>query len=186
MMCLLRNVHPFLAVNQPAAADVLVVEGWIPQYALQQCSLLITTGKYQRVVTVGGPISGVRPPAADDDTYAYVAARFMQKMGQSAIEIIPSNLAARDRTFRCASDLKQWLALQQLTPRAVNVVTLGPHARRSRLLFQKAFGDETEVGVIAIDNAEYDAREWWRYSEGIKEVISEFTAYIYARFLFNP
>jgi hypothetical protein len=60
------------------------------------------------------------------------------------------------------------------------------HARRSRLLFQKAFGPGIEVGVIAIRDREYNPRVWWRYSEGVKEVLSEGAAYLYARFLFYP
>lgn len=188
MVFVFRNVHSFLAVSQPVAAEVLVIEGWIPDYALRQCVPLIKSGKYRRVVTVGGPVSGIRPPAADDDTHAYVAARFLQKLklGEPAVEMAPTKIAPRDRTFRCASDLEIWLRNQKLGPRAIDVATLGPHARRTRLLFEKALGDEVKVGVIALESAEYEADEWWRYSEGVREVISESTAYLYARLLFRP
>ena len=68
----------------------------------------------------------------------------------------------------------------------MNVVTESVHARRSRLLFQMAFGDEVQGGVIGVPSPDYEAARWWRYSEGIKEVISEGAAYLYARFLFHP
>ncbi|MGA2556129.1 MAG: hypothetical protein ABSG04_07630, partial [Verrucomicrobiota bacterium] len=60
------------------------------------------------------------------------------------------------------------------------------HARRSRLLFQKACGDDTKVGVIALDDVGYDPTHWWRTSEGVREVVGEGIAYLYARIVFHP
>src|SRR5882762_3792352 len=34
--CLVSNLHPFLAVTDRVHTDVLVVEGWIQQYALRE------------------------------------------------------------------------------------------------------------------------------------------------------
>ena len=61
---------------------------------------------------------------------------------------------------------------------ATNVATQGPHARRSRWLYQKAFGDSCVVGIIALRNLEYDPAQWWRTSEGVREVIGESLAYL--------
>jgi hypothetical protein len=69
--------------------------------------------------------------------------------------------------------------------RGINVLTEEAHARRTRLLFQKAFGDEVKVGIISVPSPDYDSKHWWRYSEGVREVIGEGIAYIYARFLFS-
>jgi len=60
------------------------------------------------------------------------------------------------------------------------------HARRTRLLFEEALGKSITVGIIAVPNPDYDARRWWRYSDGVREVIGESIAYIYARFFFYP
>jgi uncharacterized SAM-binding protein YcdF (DUF218 family) len=68
----------------------------------------------------------------------------------------------------------------------INVVTEDVHARRTRLLFQKALGKNVRVGIIAVANADYPANEWWHYSQGLKTVVSEFAAYLYVRFLFFP
>ena len=53
--------------------------------------------------------------------------------------------------------------------------------RRTHLLFQKAFGNNVAVGVIAVPNPDYDARRWWRYSDGVRDLIGESIAYIYAK-----
>jgi len=43
-----------------------------------------------------------------------------------------------------------------------------------------------EIGILSGRNREYDPQHWWRSSEGVKEVLSEGAAYLYARFLFCP
>ena len=73
-----------------------------------------------------------------------------------------------------------------MSAQGINVVTEDVHARRTRLLFQEALGPDVKVGIIAVPSPEYEARHWWRYSEGVREVIGESIAYVYARFLFWP
>jgi len=68
----------------------------------------------------------------------------------------------------------------------INVLTEGAHARRTRLLYQKAFGRNVTVGIIAVSNPDYDPKQWWRYSDGVREVTGERIAYIYAKFFFFP
>lgn len=182
-----RLVHPFLALNRPVDADVLVVEGWIPEYAIARAAEFMRGGRYRHVLTVGGPVSGVPNPANDDDTYAYVALQNFRKLGlvPPQVEMVPTNRASRDRTYQYARDLRSWLERNRVSPHGINVVTLGPHARRTRLLFSRAFDDMVTVGVIPVVDQDYDAAQWWRYSEGVKEVLAESVAYLYARFWFS-
>jgi uncharacterized SAM-binding protein YcdF (DUF218 family) len=65
-------------------------------------------------------------------------------------------------------------------------VTEDLHARRTRLLFRKALGDDVSVGIISVPNPDYDSRHWWRYSAGVKDVVSEAASYLYAKLLFHP
>jgi len=69
---------------------------------------------------------------------------------------------------------------------SMDVVTEDLHARRTRLLFQKAFGKGVQIGIIAVPNADYPANRWWHYSQGLKDVVSEVAAYLYAKLLFFP
>ena len=43
-----------------------------------------------------------------------------------------------------------------------------------------------KVGVIGIPSPDYDAKRWWRYSDGVREVIGESIAYVYAKVFFRP
>ena len=68
---------------------------------------------------------------------------------------------------------------------SIDVVSSGVHARRTWLLFEKAF-PSVDVGIISITPNSYDTSRWWLFSEGVRSVISESIAYIYARFIFSP
>ena len=43
---------------------------------------------------------------------------------------------------------------------------------------------KVKVGVIAIENEEYDPKRWWVSSEGVRTVINETIAYVYALVIF--
>lgn len=187
----LHGIHPFLASNRPVASEILVVEGWVPDYALKRGLDLSVEGKYTLLLLAGGTVRGEVNPEPGD-TYAHMAMKRLKRIGGDLphVRMVPSpellSQPERDRTYASAVAVREWLKEQKVTVRSINVLTKGPHARRSRLLFEKAFGPGVEVGVIAIPDREYDPSAWWRYSEGVKEVLSEGAAYLYARLLFHP
>ena len=98
----------------------------------------------------------------------------------------PSHVIGRDRTYSSAIALRDWFHQHNVRVQSINVVTEGTHARRTRLLFEKALGSNVAVGVIAVPSPDFDARHWWRYSEGVEEVVTEGVAYLYAKFFFRP
>ncbi|WP_293367015.1 hypothetical protein [Microcoleus sp. CAWBG50] len=51
MVLILTNIHPFLAVNAPIKADILVVEGWLPDYAVESAIAEFNKGGYRKLVT---------------------------------------------------------------------------------------------------------------------------------------
>jgi uncharacterized SAM-binding protein YcdF (DUF218 family) len=183
-----RSVYPFLAITHRVNANVLVVEGWVHEYAIRAAVKEFQTNHYQRVFTTGGPVVGTGGYTNDFMTSASVGADLLTKNGlpNESVQMVPSRVMDRDRTYGAAVALRNWFRDHNVTVAGINVVTEDLHARRTRLLFQKALGDKVAVGVIAIPSPDYDARRWWRYSDGVREVIGESIAYIYARFLFCP
>lgn len=180
--------HPFLAISQRVPADVLVVEGWIHEYAIRAGAAEFKSGGYRRVFTTGGPSPGLGRYVNDWQTSASVGADGLKRAGvpESVLTMVPSRVMSRDRTFSSALALRNWLREHGQDVRAFNVLTEDAHSRRTRLLFQKAFGDGVSIGVISVPSPDYDSRRWWRYSEGVREILSESIAYLYARFLFYP
>jgi len=179
-------VHPFLAVTAPVMTEVLVVEGWIPNDALKAAIQEFRSHHYRMMICTGGPLhSSIQIDPGD--TYAHSAADRLQRLGlpREEIRVVPSPSTKVDRTYAAAAALRLWARQQPTRLQSFNLVTLGPHARRSRLLYEKAFGDQTKVGIIAIPDSEYNPGAWWKYSEGTKSVIGEAIGYVYARFFFR-
>ena len=71
-----------------------------------------------------------------------------------------------------------------IKPRALNVFTLGPHARRSALVFAKVNSHGPKVGVIGWVPEEYKREPWWRSSDRSRELLEETFGYVY-EVLFN-
>jgi len=184
----LFRIYPFLAVTQPAHADILVIEGWIHEYAIRAGAAEFRTNLYQQVFSTGGPVSGNGIYVNDFQTSASAGADRLKVNGipSELLQMVPSHVIGRDRTYNAAVALRDWFSAHKIHTHCVNVVTEDLHARRTRLLFQKALGDDVLVGIIAVPNPDYDSKHWWRYSEGVKDVISEGAAYVYARLFFWP
>lgn len=53
----LFGLHPFLSPTKRAkGANALVVEGWLPDYALYEAVKEFKTGNYRQLITTGGPL----------------------------------------------------------------------------------------------------------------------------------
>jgi len=185
---LLFSVQPFLAETHRVNTNLLVVEGWIHEYAIRAAVKEFGDGSYQRVFTTGGPVAGSGGYINDYNTSASVGADLLKKYGLSdeSVQMVPSRIMDRDRTYGSAVALRNWFREHNLAVRGINVLTEDVHARRTRLLFHKALGNDINVGIIAVPNPDYDSRHWWRYSAGVKDVVSEVASYMYARLLFYP
>ena len=184
----LLRVYPFLAVTHRLDTNVLVVEGWIHDYAIRAAVEEFRSKSYERAFTTGGPVEGAGGYINDYNTAASVGADLLRKNGlpDESLQMVPSRVIDRDRTYGSAVALRNWFREHNLPVRSINVVTEDVHARRTRLLFEKALGNNVAVGIVAVPNPDYDARRWWRYSEGVKDVFAESVAYIYAQIFFHP
>jgi len=185
---LIFRIYPFLAVTdrQPPSA-YLLLEGWAPTPVLRGALAEFAAGGYRKILISGCIVYDQWTPAFDV-TYADWGAASLRRLGVSndIIQPVPCLVRKKDRTYSAALAVKQWMDQHGVRPRQINVVTEGAHARRSRLLFQKAFGPDVKVGIIAFPDPQFDPDHWWRSSEGVRDVIGESVAYIYARFFFYP
>ena len=182
------NAYHFLAITERVEGDVLVVEGWVHSYAITASVAELKHHPYRQIFTTGGPVAGNGGYINDYQTSASVGAGLLKRAGipTELIQMVPSHTSGRDRTYSSAIALKDWLREHNVQVRSLNIITESAHARRTRLLFKRALGPDVNVGVIAVPSPDYDAKRWWRYSEGVQEVIGETVAYIYAKFLFHP
>jgi uncharacterized SAM-binding protein YcdF (DUF218 family) len=185
---LLLETYPFLAVTHRVDAHTLAVEGWVHDFAIQAAVAEFKAGSYERVYATGGPVSGLGHYVNDFQTSASVGAGRLKAAGVPAefVQMVPSRVMDRDRTYASAVALRDWLRAHDVFVQSINIVTEDVHARRTRLLFQEALGKDVTVGIIAVPNPDYDSAHWWRYSEGVRDVLGEAIAYVYAKFFFYP
>lgn len=176
------SLHPFLAVHEPVEADAYVVEGWISDVALESAAREIQSRQNATLYVTGGPLAK-GSYLIEYKTFADLGVATLRELGvdQDKLTPVPAPETHGNRTFHSAIALRQYFAAHNLQPVAINVVTEGAHARRSRLLFQRALGDATRVGVICVPNPDYDPDRWWAYSEGWRSVIGETVGYLYAK-----
>jgi hypothetical protein len=181
------HIHPFLAQNNPIQAEILVVEGWLPDYALRGAVDEFRSNNYRLVITTGGLLEQGHFLSRHRSN-AELAAETIKSLGlnEESVVAVPAGRVKHDRTYESALALKRWLVESRTSLKCLNLYSLGPHARRSQLLFQRALGDNIAVGIIASDIRDYDPEHWWEYSSGVTRVIGEVINYCYARFFFFP
>jgi hypothetical protein len=191
LLCIIifaRIIHPFLAVTAPVKTDIMVIEGFMPDYAIAESMRIFNEGKYKLMIVTGKKmIRGSRLLPYEND--GLLTAAILVKMGfdSSFIRVIGlENDVRKDRTFASAKAVMNWISQSQVKTEAVNVVSLGCHSRRSRLLFNKAFDHKIETGFISIPDDGYDPNVWWKTSYGFKTVINETLALVYTCFFFFP
>ncbi len=181
------EIGPFLAMTDPVRGGVLVIEGWVPDYMLEAAIAEFKADHYSKLFVTGTPVEQ-GAPLSEYKNYAHIGAASLVRLGMSTndVQAVPTGMIRRDRTYAMALSVKHWLRDHGMAPTKVNLMTGGPHARRSRLMFEKAMGKGVKVGVIAITANDYDERHWWQSSQGVRSVIDETVAYVYARLLFFP
>jgi hypothetical protein len=187
-LCVFLSLYPFLVVTHRVDTNVLVVEGWVHKYAARLAVEEFKVGSYERVFTTGGPVVGSGGYINDYQTSASVGADLLKKYGlpSESLQMVPSHEMGQDRTYSSALALRTWFRDNNVPAHSFNVLTEDFHARRTRFLYQKAFGKGFTIGIIAVPSPDYDSRHWWRYSDGVRGAIGETIAYLYARFFFRP
>ena len=175
---LVRGVAFWLAPTEPAVHDggarTLVVEGWLDDTALDDAVPLIRSGRYQRVVTSGGPIETWREIQPWRST-AERAVDYLHRHGSGDTPLIavPLPAFAQNHTYHIAVGARDWMRANDGSFDAVDVFSASVHARRSRLVYRIAFGAQVEVGVLAAAPRGYTLDRWWATSEGAKAVVGE-------------
>jgi hypothetical protein len=142
---------------------------------------------YTGIYATGEPIEEGNPYIGYGNYAEFTVARLIEAgASPETVHAVPAPFVEKDRTYTTASILKKRLEADGVSTAKITVISMGPHSRRSRLLYRFAFGPTSEIGMIAITDREFDPVHWWRTSNGVRTVVSEAIAYCYARFVFRP
>ncbi len=171
--------HPFLALNQPVEADIMIVEGWVPNYVLAAAAREYHAGHYTRLFISGMDYEPGDPHLAEGSDAAH-SAKQLAAMGinPAVVEPCPSRPTAFNRTSHMARTVRDRLLALGLKPRGVNVLTLGPHGRQSLLAYQRMLGADIPVGIITVPKNDYDPSRWWASRAGIYKTTKDFVGWL--------
>jgi hypothetical protein len=183
----LTNLYSFLAPDKAPHEGVMIVEGWIHDFALDDAVKMYKAGNYSKIVCTGTPIE-TGSYIQQYKSYPEMTAARLRKMGipddQIVVTVADDN--KNDRTYLAAVAMREGIMAYNIDEINLHLVTVGPHGRRSRMLFQKALGKDYRIGVTCLEENAYDCGTWYKCSEGVRSVIGEFIAYTYAKFFFHP
>ena len=176
------HAYSFLAYDKPANSNIFIIEGWVPDHVLEKCPEF-RPDKCGLILSTGGPLE-YGSYLSQYNNYAEVTLERLVALGfrSDSIVAVPNEEVDKGRTYAAALAVRQWLA-DHPDVTSANLISLGPHARRSYMTFKQVLPPTFELGVYAARPADYDSEHWWRYSEGFRTVISEGVAYFYARFI---
>ncbi|RLD85526.1 MAG: hypothetical protein DRJ09_12805, partial [Bacteroidetes bacterium] len=142
---------------------------------------------YENMIVTGIPILKWQPVSGYHNV-AEATAAVIRKLGfRDTIYLapIPASIL-RDRTYSTAVVTRELFEQHPQWKKSFNIYSVGVHSRRSRLMFEKAFGDDYHIGIYADNDQSFDAVHWWKSSKGFRNVSNEFMAYLFVRFFFHP
>ncbi len=182
-----RNIHTYLAMNTPVEAEIWVVEGHVGDVVIDSVVNNYRKGKCSVIFATGIPI-GKEFLCDQFSNYAdlNVATLIAKGVDSAHVHSAPCDPIQKDRSYASALALKAKLRELDYMPGRINIVSQGTHARRSYVLFKKALGEEWKVGCISYSDLSYNPRKWWKSSYGMRAVVYECLAYVYAILFFHP
>jgi uncharacterized SAM-binding protein YcdF (DUF218 family) len=180
------TIHSFLSVTHPIQADILVVEGWVPDNIIIQAKREFLAHPYHLLIATGGPLD-VGSFLSEYRSFANRAASSLKNIGipDSMIITAPAPFEIRDRTYTSALALKDTLVSRRIPYTSINIITQGTHSRRTWLLFTKALGKKYKIGIISVPDNSYDAAHWWKYTTGVKICLVEIFGLLYTWLFFQ-
>lgn len=177
-------IHPFLRMSHPIDAEIMVIEGWVPDVVIKGAIAEFKEKNYRLMITTGNEI-GRGKYLSDHKTFADLAAATAVILGLDSNQVIPvaNTTVEIDRTAASAEAVKQWLLTSDLNVKAINLYSYDVHTRRSWLVFKTILEPDIKVGAMAFCP---DASvPWWKTSRGVKSVIVETIAYLYTKLVWS-
>ena len=180
------NLYSILSPVDRQSASILVLEGATNDHVLIAAMNEFKKHPYQLLITTGTPLEYGAVLSEYKNT-ASIAGQSLIKLGfdSTRLIVVESDAIIHDRTFNSAIALKQWFRKHQLRVDAINLMSMGVHGGRSRMLFSMALGDSIKVGVISVPNQYYSEDTWWKSSKGFRETLNEALGYFYTKYFFR-
>lgn len=181
------KVPAWLSRSVPVNGQILVLDGVMGDYAIEEAIRLFEKGDYEKIVVTGAEFPAGSYLSDFNSMAEHTYAGFLKlRFNSSKIDCLPTGKVLSNRTYTSGVVLKRWIEESSSVYSKIDILSVGCHSARSKYLFQLALGDQYEVGVVSITNPSYDNKRWWKTSQGARIVISEVVGFLYVRFFFFP
>lgn len=183
-----KTIVPFLSAEEPIDARILLVEGYMPDYAYSDIIRIFNDGDYELIISSGTSfdqgfyISGLQ-------TTADLIRNSLISLGFDSTKVVAVSAPPevyKDRTWHSAYYAFGYIRNNLPGVESVNIVSLGPHARRSKYLFEMVFEPDIRLGNIVIPHNSVKVNDWYKSSRGFRTVLNETIAYFYVKLFFSP
>jgi len=185
---IVSNIVPFLSKETKLDAKIMVLEGYVPDYAYETVIEIFYRENYELIIATGTSydqgfyISGI-------ETAAELIALSLRNLGFDTTKVrmvpVPSGTHV-NRTYNSALVTFNFLRNYYPETKSINIVSQGVHSRRSLYLFKKVYEPQIMVGNIVIPDIAYTKRDWYKTSRGFRNVTNEAIAYIFVKLFFWP
>ncbi len=179
----LENAYDFLAIdNRLTKADVVIVEGWVPDVAIQQAADELAAGRCEWICTAGVDLDRGDAMGGGAKDWANFAANSLRARGvpDEKLIIAPGGANVRQRTYAgfqaAKKKLEETFGDKAIT---INLISEGAHARRSWVVARKILGERYEFGMIPVEPSAFDPEIWWKSSSGVKHMLMEGIGFFY-------
>jgi len=169
---MLVKTYSFLALTRPVEAEVLVVEGWLRDYMLDEAVDEIRSGNYSYILTTGFKNEIMNTAEKCKEKI------IMRGVDSSCVYAVAAPAVDNEHTLATAMEIRKWLGNKRINN--VNIFTGGPHGRKSLVIFQKVLGKSVNVGVISSQIRHYPPEYWWTSIRGIKVTMKYLIGYVYS------
>lgn len=104
-----------------------------------------------------GPLDGKRRIINNFNSYAELARNRLITMGISSSRIIatPGDKVKINRTLTSALAFRDWLKTTNINIRGINIITIGTHARRTWMTYNKILNEKYSIGIISLPDYRY-------------------------------
>jgi hypothetical protein len=90
-------------------------------------------------------------------------------------------LTRENQTLAAANSFREWVTTTGF--KSFNIVSAGTHSRRSLVTYEKVLGCDYNIGVINLESARYNKRNWWKSPGGWFGLIDESVSYFINLFI---
>jgi len=105
-----------------------------------------------------GKLNGIRRVKNNFNSSAESARNRLLSLGldSASVKAVPAKKARINRTLTSALAFRDWLKTTNMQIEGINIISLGPHARRTWMTFNKILNEKYKIGIISLPDIKYN------------------------------